>query len=170
MKGTNSPQGAVGPVKWRSVSSVKRVGSTQWPSNREAVGKQRDDGDHMLQAVKFTDKKVPGSILTLTLNEDFHVGCFTEIIRRITLDVIIPSPTGLLKSGSRPCVGVAFQQSLAHDKGPAPICGPIKKANRQMFSHWEINHESLRAECYTGYRPIMFQKPRCSKTRRIVTS
>ena len=49
-------------------------GSTQWPQevtiqcpNREAVGTQRDDGDHMLQAVKFTDKKVPGSILTLTL-------------------------------------------------------------------------------------------------------
>ena len=47
--------------------------STQWPQevtiqcpNREAVGTQRDDGDHMLQAVKFTDKKVPGSILTLT--------------------------------------------------------------------------------------------------------
>ena len=66
-------------------------------------------------AVKFTDKKVPG--LHLDLDEDFQAaGCFMEIIRgykmgvvepdvmrglqpagatRVTLDVIIPSPTGL---------------------------------------------------------------------------
>ena len=30
--------------------------------------------------------------------------------------------------------------------------------------------KSLRAESYTSYRLIMFQKPHCSKTCRIVTS
>ena len=33
--------------------------------NREAAGIQRDDGDQVLQAVKFTDKKVPGLHLDL---------------------------------------------------------------------------------------------------------
>ena len=48
--------------------------------NREAAGAQRDDGDQMLQAIKFTDKKVPG--LHLDLDEDFQTaGCFTEVIR-----------------------------------------------------------------------------------------
>ena len=47
-------------------------GSTQWPQevtiqcpNRDAAGTQRDDGDQVLQAVKFTDKKVPGLHLDL---------------------------------------------------------------------------------------------------------
>ena len=56
---------------------------------------------------------------------------------RVTLDVIIPSPTGLTpekwKQTATLCPLVAFQlQSttpLAHDKGPTPICGPLKKAN-----------------------------------------
>ena len=45
--------------------------------------------------------------------------------------------------------GLAFQlqstAALAHDKGPTPICRPIKKANEHhhMFSHWEINHEKF---------------------------
>ena len=47
--------------------------------NREAAGIQRDDGDQVLQAVKFTDKKVPG--LHLDLDEDFQTAaCSTEII------------------------------------------------------------------------------------------
>ena len=47
---------------------------------REAANTQRDDGDHVLQAVKFTDKKVPG--LHLDLDEDLQAaGCFTEAIR-----------------------------------------------------------------------------------------
>ena len=62
-------------------------GSTQWPQevtiqcpNRDAAGTQRDDGDQVLQAVKFTDKKVPEVLLDL--DEDFQTaGCFTEIIR-----------------------------------------------------------------------------------------
>ena len=74
------------------------------------------DGDQVLQVVKFTDKKVPG--LYLDLDEDLQAAsCFTEAIRgyqmgvvepdvmrglqpagatRVTLDVIIPSPTGLM--------------------------------------------------------------------------
>ena len=68
-------------VKWRSVSSTQspQEVTIQCP-NREAAGTQRDDGDQVLQAVKFTDKKVPG--LHLDLDEDFQTaGCFTEIIR-----------------------------------------------------------------------------------------
>ena len=43
-------------------------------------------GDQVLQAVKFTDKKVPG--LHLDLDDDLQAaGCF--------MDVIIPSPRGL---------------------------------------------------------------------------
>ena len=47
---------------------------------REAASTQRDDSDQVLQAVKFTDKKVPG--LHLDLDEEFQAaGCFTEVIR-----------------------------------------------------------------------------------------
>ena len=70
---------------------------------------QTDDGDQVLQAVKFTDKSVLD--LHLKLDEDFQAaGCFTELIRgqdersgtyimlglqptgatRVTLEVIIP--------------------------------------------------------------------------------
>ena len=79
--------------------------------NREAAGAQRDDGDQMLQAIKFTDKKVPG--LHLDLDEDFQLLAASrksfvatkwvvepDVMRglqpagatRVTLDVIIPSP------------------------------------------------------------------------------
>ena len=82
---------------------------------RESANAQRDEGDQVLQAVKFTDKKVNG--LHLDLDEDLQAaGCFTEAIRgyqmgvvepdvmrglqpagatRVTLDVIIPSSRGL---------------------------------------------------------------------------
>ena len=81
---------------------------------REAASTQRDDSDQVLQAVKFTDKKVPG--LHLDLDEEFQAaGCLRksfvlpdgvvepDVMRglqpagatRVTLDVIIPSPTGL---------------------------------------------------------------------------
>ena len=39
--------------------------------NCETAGTQRDDGDQVFQAVKFTDKKVPG--LHLDLDEDFKL-------------------------------------------------------------------------------------------------
>jgi hypothetical protein len=83
--------------------------------HREFEGLQRDAVDQVLQAVKFTDKNAPG--LNLELDEDFQASnCFTELIRgytmgavepytmmglqptgatRVTLEVIIPSPTGL---------------------------------------------------------------------------
>ena len=49
-------------------------------STREAASTQRDDSDQVLQAVKFTDKKVPG--LHLDLDEEFQAaGSFTEVIR-----------------------------------------------------------------------------------------
>ena len=53
----------------------------------EAANTQRDDGDQVLQAVKFTDKKVPG--LHLDLDEDLQVaGCFTEVIRSHQMGVV----------------------------------------------------------------------------------
>ena len=83
--------------------------------HREFEGLQRDAVDQVLQAVKFTDKNAPG--LNLALDDDFQTSnCFTELIRgymmgavepytmmglqptgatRVTLEVIIPSPTGL---------------------------------------------------------------------------
>ena len=114
------------PASWASKVAQCFIGdaggATQLPQevtiqcpNREAAGTQRDEGDQVLQAIKFTDKRVPG--LHLDLDEDFQTaGCFTEVIRgykmgvvepnvmrglqpagatRVTLDVIIPSPTGL---------------------------------------------------------------------------
>ena len=64
------------PVTWASKVAQCFIddagGATQLPQevtiqcpNREAAGTQRDDGDQVLQAVKFTDKKVLGSTLTL---------------------------------------------------------------------------------------------------------
>ena len=94
-------------------------GATQLPQevtiqcpNREAAGTQRDDGDQVLQAVKFTDKKVPG--LHLDLDEDFQTaGCFTEIIRGYKMGVVEPDVIrGLLeqqlKSVARHLNCVAF--------------------------------------------------------------
>ena len=114
------------PASWASKVAPCFIGdaggATQLPQEvtiqcptREAANTQPDDGDQVLQAVKFTDKKVPG--LHLDLDEDLQAaGCFTEAIRgyqmgvvepdvmrglqpagatRVTLDVIIPSPTGL---------------------------------------------------------------------------
>ena len=114
------------PASWASKVAPCFIGeaggATQLPQEvtiqcptREAADTQSDDGDQVLQAVKFTDKKVPG--LCLDLDEDLQAaGCFTEAIRgyqmgvvepdvmrglqpagatRVTLDVIIPSPRGL---------------------------------------------------------------------------
>ena len=156
-------------------------GSTQWPQevtiqcpNREAAGTQQDDGDQVLQAVKFTDKKVPG--LHLDLDEDFQTaGCFTEIIRgykmgvvepdvtrglqpagatRKTLDVIIPSPTGLTpekwKQTATLCpLDWPSNYSLLRvwhmTKGLHQFADQLRKQinHRHMFSHWEINHEKF---------------------------
>ena len=76
---------------------------------------QRDAEDQVSQAVRFTDKNAPG--ICLELDEELQAAnCFTELIRGytmgvvepyimlglqptcatpVTLDVIIPSPTGL---------------------------------------------------------------------------
>ena len=114
------------PASWASKVAPCFIGdaggATQLPQEvtiqcptHKAANTQRDDGDQVLQAVKFTDKKVHG--LHLDLDEEFQAaGCFTEVIRgyqmgvvepdvmrglqpagatRVTLDVIIPSPTGL---------------------------------------------------------------------------
>ena len=80
--------------------------------NRKAAGTQRDDGDQVLQAIKFTDKKVPG--LHLDLDEDFQTAvCFTEIIRGYKMGVVEPDVIrGLLeqqlKSVARHLNCVAF--------------------------------------------------------------
>ena len=79
------------PASWASKVAPCFIGdaggATQLPQEvaiqcptREAANTQRDDGDQVLQAVKFTDKKVPG--LHLDLDEDLQAaGCFTEAIR-----------------------------------------------------------------------------------------
>ena len=57
-----------------------------------------DDGDQVLQAVKFTDKKVPG--LCLDLDEE-AAGCFTESIRGYQMGVVEPDITrGLQPAGA----------------------------------------------------------------------
>ena len=173
------------PASWASKVAQCFIGeaggSTQWPQevtiqcpNREAAGTQRDDGDQVLQAVKFTDKKVPG--LHLDLDEDFQTaGCFTEIIRgykmgvvepdvmrglqpagatRVTLDVIIPSPTGLTpekwKQTATLCpLDWPSNYSLLRlwhmTKGLHQFADQLRKQinHRHMFSHWEINHEKF---------------------------
>ena len=56
---------------------------------REAASTQRDDSDQVLQAVKFTDKKVPG--LHLDLDEEFQAaGSFTKVIRGYQMGVVEP--------------------------------------------------------------------------------
>ena len=75
------------PASWASKVAPEAGGATQMPQEVtiqcptwEAANTQRDDSDQVLQAVKFTDKKVPG--LHLDLDEEFQaVGCFTEVIR-----------------------------------------------------------------------------------------
>ena len=47
---------------------------------RESPGLQRDPCSRTLQAVRFSDKRVPG--LSLDIDEDFQAShCFTEVIR-----------------------------------------------------------------------------------------
>ena len=67
--------------------------------HREFEGLQRDAVDQVLQAVKFTDKNVPG--LNLALDEEFQAAsCFTELIRGYTMGAVEPyimmglQPTG----------------------------------------------------------------------------
>ena len=173
------------PASWASKVAQCFIGdaggATQLPQevtiqcpNREAAGAQRDDGDQVLQAVKFTDKKVPG--LHLDLDEDFQTaGCFTEIIRgykmgvvepdvmrglqpagatRVTLDVIIPSPTGLTpekwKQTATLCpLDWPSNYSLLRlwhmTKDLHQFADQLRKQmnHRHMFSHWEINDEKF---------------------------
>ena len=66
--------------------------------NRKAAGTQRDDGDQVLQAIKFTDKKVPG--LHLDLDEDFQAaGCFREVIRGYKMGVVAEDQTTAKNEG-----------------------------------------------------------------------
>ena len=109
------------PASWASKIAPcfigEEGGSIQLPQevaivcpHREFEGLQSDAVDQVLQAVKFTDKNAPG--LNLALDEEFQTAnCFAELIRRytigavepytvtgptrVTLEVIIPSPTGL---------------------------------------------------------------------------
>ena len=141
---------------------------------REAANPQRDDGDQVLQAVKFTDKKVPG--LHLDLDKDLQAaGCFTEVIRgyqmgvvepdvmrglqpagatRVTLDVIIPSPTGLTpekwKQTATLCpLDWPSNYSLLRlwhvPKDLHQFVDQLRKQmnHRHMFSHWEISYDKF---------------------------
>ena len=88
------------PASWASKVAQCFIGdaggATQLPQevtiqcpNREAAGTQRDDGDQVLHAIKFTDKRVPE--LHLDLDEDFRTAsCFTEVIRGYKMGVVEP--------------------------------------------------------------------------------
>ena len=139
-------------------------GATQLPqevtiqcANREAANAQWNDSDQVLQAVKFTDKRAPG--LHLDLDEDLQAAWLfhgsirgyqmgvvePDVMRglqpagatRVTLDVIIPSSTGLTpekwKQTATLCpLDWPSNYSLLrlwHVKGLTPICGPTKEAN-----------------------------------------
>ena len=156
-------------------------GATQLPqevtiqcANREAANTQWDDGDQVLQVVKFTDKRVPG--LHLDLDEDLQAaGCFTEVIRgyqmgvvepdvmrglqpagatRVTLDVIIPSPTGLTpekwKQTATLCpLDWPSNYSLLRlwhvTKDLHQFVDQLRKQmnHHHMFSHWEISYDKF---------------------------
>ena len=156
-------------------------GATQLPqevtiqcANREAANTQWDDSDQVLQAVKFTDKRAPG--LHLDLDEDLQAaGCFTEVIpgyqmgvvepdvmrglqpagaTRVTLDVIIPSPTGLTpekwKQTATLCpLDWPSSYSLLRlwhvTKDLHQFVDQLRKQmnHRHMFSHWEVSYDKF---------------------------
>ena len=72
-------------------------GATQPPQEvtiqcpiRDSANAQRDESDQVLQAVKFTDKKVNG--LHLNLDKDLQAaGCFTEAIHGYQIGVVEPN-------------------------------------------------------------------------------
>ena len=138
--------------------------------HREVEGMQGDAGDQVLQAVKFTDKNAPG--LNLELDEEFQASnCFTELIRgdtmgvvepytmlglqptgatRVTLEVIIPSPTGLTPAKWKQTATLCpldwpSNYSLLRlwhtTKSFHQYAAQLKQQmqHRHMFSHWEIN-------------------------------
>ena len=150
--------------------------------HREFEGLQRDAVDQVLQAVKFTDKNVPG--LSLALDEEFQAAnCFTELIRgytmgvvepyimmglqptgptRVNLEVIVPSPTGL---------------TPAKWKQTATLCPLDWPSNYSLLRLWHMLHSSSskyniviclltgkstvrswRVECSSSNQPIMCQK------------
>ena len=130
----------------------------------------------MLQAIKFTDKRVPG--LHLDLDEDFQTaGCFTEVIRGYKMGVVepnvmrglqpagatIPSPTGLTSEKWKQTAMLCpldWPSNYSLLRLTIVTCSLIGKSIMT----------SLRAECSTSYRPIMFRKPRYSRMCRIVIS
>ena len=151
--------------------------------HREFEGLQRDAVDQVLQAVKFTDKNAPG--LNLALDEEFQTSnCFTELIRgytmgavepytmmglqptgatRVTLEVIIPSPTGLTpekwKQTATLCpLDWPSNYSLLRlwhtTKSFHQYAAQLKQQmqHRHMFSHWEINRIRLASR-------VLFQRP-----------
>ena len=151
--------------------------------HREFEGLQRDAVDQVLQAVKFTDKNAPG--LNLELDEDFQASnCFTELIRgytmgavepytmmglqptgatRVTLEVIIPSPTGLTpekwKQTATLCpLDWPSNYSLLRlwhtTKSFHQYAAQLKQQmqHRHMFSHWEINRIRFASR-------VLFQRP-----------
>jgi len=182
------------PASWASKIAPCFIGdaggSTQRPQevnilcpNRDNEGLQNDDGDQVLQAVKFTDKSVPD--LHLELDEDFQAAdCFTELIRgyrmglvepyvmlglqptgatRVTLDVIIPSPTGLTpekwKQTATLCpLDWPSNYSLLRvwhtTKSLHQFADQLKKQmkHQHMFSHWEINEEKFASR-------VLYQQP-----------
>ena len=136
-----------------------------------------------MQAIKFTDKNAPG--LNLELDEEFQASnCFTELIRgctmgvvepytmlelqptgatRVTLEVIIPSPTGLTPAKWKQTASLCpldwpSNYSLLRlwhtTKSFHQYAAQLKQQmqHRHMFSHWEINRIRFASR-------VLFQRP-----------
>ena len=89
--------------------------------SQEAASTQRDDSDQVLQAVKFTDKKVLG--LHLDLDEEFQAaGCFYEVIRGCLLASFANASTSLASNASpRPLPAHFATFSWAASRSPAHL-------------------------------------------------
>ena len=182
--------GKLGRAKLHLASSVRKVAPyncrRKLPLSVLIVSSKdckRDAVDQVLQAVKFTDKNAPG--LNLALDEEFQTSnCFTELIRgytmgvvepytmmglqptgatRVTLEVIIPSPTGLTpekwKQTATLCpLDWPSNYSLLRlwhtTKSFHQYAAQLKQQmqHRHMFSHWEINRIRLASR-------VLFQRP-----------
>ena len=187
------------PASWASKIAPcfigEEGGSIQAPQevaivcpHREVEGMQGDAGDQVLQAVKFTDKNAP---------EEFQASnCFTELIRgytmgvvepytmlglqptgatRVTLEVIIPSPTGLTPAKWKQTATLCpfdwpSNYSLLRlwhtTKSFHQYAAQLKQQmqHRNMFSHWEINRIRFASRVlFSATQLIMLRRPHLCK-------
>ena len=106
-------------------------------------GLQRDAVDQVLQAVKFTDKNVPG--LSLALDEEFQAAnCFTELIRGYTMGVVEPyimmglQPTGPTRANLEVIVPSPTGLTPAKWKQTATLCPLDWPSNYSLLRLWHM--------------------------------